>query len=131
MIRRPPRSTRTDTLLPYTTLVRSPRLAAAGAEKGGLGDGDLVPVRLRRGDRTLGGALSWARPAELAPFASNSPFQGLEVPAEVSVARQVLAAPAITLGKKTGARLADGPPNVKIGRPSGRERGCQTVWIPE
>src|SRR3546814_3049764 len=35
MIRRPPRSTRTDTLVPYTTLVRSPRqplpvLAVAG-----------------------------------------------------------------------------------------------------
>src|SRR3546814_10478755 len=28
MIRRPPRSTRTDTLFPYTTLFRSPRLAA-------------------------------------------------------------------------------------------------------
>src|SRR3546814_9386110 len=29
MIRRPPRSTRTDTLFPYTTLFRSARLAAA------------------------------------------------------------------------------------------------------
>src|SRR3546814_811111 len=29
MIRRPPRSTRTDTLFPYTTLFRSPRYAAA------------------------------------------------------------------------------------------------------
>src|SRR3546814_9224773 len=29
MIRRPPRSTRTDTLFPYTTLFRSPRTAAA------------------------------------------------------------------------------------------------------
>src|SRR3546814_8076904 len=28
MIRRPPRSTRTDTLFPYTTLFRSPKLAA-------------------------------------------------------------------------------------------------------
>src|SRR3546814_13886643 len=28
MIRRPPRSTRTDTLFPYTTLFRSPELAA-------------------------------------------------------------------------------------------------------
>src|SRR3546814_7419915 len=28
MIRRPPRSTRTDTLFPYTTLFRSPRLFA-------------------------------------------------------------------------------------------------------
>src|SRR3546814_2655337 len=30
MIRRPPRSTRTDTLFPYTTLFRSTRLAALG-----------------------------------------------------------------------------------------------------
>src|SRR3546814_9922953 len=31
MIRRPPRSTRTDTLFPYTTLFRSARLAARSA----------------------------------------------------------------------------------------------------
>src|SRR3546814_1376134 len=30
MIRRPPRSTRTDTLFPYTTLFRSPFLSPAG-----------------------------------------------------------------------------------------------------
>src|SRR3546814_8199982 len=30
MIRRPPRSTRTDTLFPYTTLFRSPGLGVAG-----------------------------------------------------------------------------------------------------
>src|SRR3546814_10223621 len=30
MIRRPPRSTRTDTLFPYTTLFRSPRQAESG-----------------------------------------------------------------------------------------------------
>src|SRR3546814_2011772 len=33
MIRRPPRSTRTDTLFPYTTLFRSPVLCNAGARK--------------------------------------------------------------------------------------------------
>src|SRR3546814_5015269 len=32
MIRRPPRSTRTDTLFPYTTLFRSPSAADAGAD---------------------------------------------------------------------------------------------------
>src|SRR3546814_14741594 len=32
MIRRPPRSTRTDTLFPYTTLFRSPPLAARSAK---------------------------------------------------------------------------------------------------
>src|SRR3546814_16860618 len=34
MIRRPPRSTRTDTLFPYTTLVRSPRHALRTAAGG-------------------------------------------------------------------------------------------------
>src|SRR3546814_14602897 len=34
MIRRPPRSTRTDTLFPYTTLFRSLRPLAGGREEG-------------------------------------------------------------------------------------------------
>src|SRR3546814_13717805 len=34
MIRRPPRSTRTDTLFPYTTLFRSVRAASLGAPGG-------------------------------------------------------------------------------------------------
>src|SRR3546814_4107212 len=33
MIRRPPRSTRTDTLFPYTTLFRSPHMPVATAPK--------------------------------------------------------------------------------------------------
>src|SRR3546814_7662151 len=33
MIRRPPRSTRTDTLFPYTTLFRSERCPRAGADR--------------------------------------------------------------------------------------------------
>src|SRR3546814_2413897 len=33
MIRRPPRSTRTDTLFPYTTLFRSPRVVRDDAEE--------------------------------------------------------------------------------------------------
>src|SRR3546814_15498062 len=35
MIRRPPRSTRTDTLLPYTTLFRSDRIGIVGANGAG------------------------------------------------------------------------------------------------
>src|SRR3546814_19531189 len=45
MIRRPPRATRTDTLLPYTTLFRS---AAAGLRRGGARAGD-APSRAFRG----------------------------------------------------------------------------------
>src|SRR3546814_11956239 len=57
MIRRPPRSTRTDTLFPYTTLFRSLGRNRAGA-------GDEAPARWkvplatpgRRGDEAVGGA---------------------------------------------------------------------------
>src|SRR3546814_16327716 len=41
MSRRPPRSTRTDTLLPYTTLFRS---VVAGGEEGGAAEGSAVVV---------------------------------------------------------------------------------------
>src|SRR3546814_3950029 len=44
MIRRPPRSTRTDTLFPYTTLFRSRALRREGAGRPGGGDRDDQPV---------------------------------------------------------------------------------------
>jgi len=72
----------------------------------------LIPVRLRRGDRQIGGALSWERPAPLAAFADGSPFEGLRVPADVTVSRQVLAEPSIDLAERTWARLQDGTPLV-------------------
>ena len=75
-------------------------------------DDPLLPVRLRRGGRTIGGAMSWERPARLAPFASDSPFAGLTVPPDVTVSRQVLAEPDLDLATKTWARLADGTPLV-------------------
>src|SRR3546814_17444442 len=42
MIRRPPRSTRTDTLFPYTTLFRSIEVGQPGLLLAGLGQGRLV-----------------------------------------------------------------------------------------
>src|SRR3546814_5059313 len=49
MIRRPPRSTRTDTLFPYTTLFRSGRSRRAGpARLHRLGDGDHALFRFDR-----------------------------------------------------------------------------------
>lgn len=72
----------------------------------------LLPVKLRGGDRSLGGALSWTEPAKLAPFPDASPFAGLAIPADVAVARQVLAEPAPDLAEKTWARLLDGTPLV-------------------
>ncbi|MGQ0445447.1 MAG: DUF4159 domain-containing protein [Beijerinckiaceae bacterium] len=72
--------------------------------------GDLVPVRLRRGGRVLGGAMSWDTPKKLAPFDRESPFFGLAVKDEVTVSRQVLAEPDPGLAAKTWARLSDGTP---------------------
>ena len=48
----------------------------------------------------------------LAPFAPDSPFAGLAIPADVTVSRQVLAEPDLDLASKTWARLADGTPLV-------------------
>ncbi len=73
---------------------------------------DLIPVRLRRGGRDLGGALSWSKPARLAAFPETGPFAGLTPPADVTIHRQVLAEPTLDLGRRTWARLADGTPLV-------------------
>jgi hypothetical protein len=73
---------------------------------------DLVPVRLRLGGRSFGGALSWEEPARLAPFADHTPFAGLTIPDDVHVRRQVLAEPSLDLAAKTWVRLVDGTPLV-------------------
>jgi hypothetical protein len=76
------------------------------------GNDDLVPVRLRRGGRNLGGTLSWDTPKTFAPFTRESPFFGLNVPEEIGVRRQILAEPDGDLASKTWASLADGTPIV-------------------
>ncbi|HEV2677857.1 MAG TPA: DUF4159 domain-containing protein [Aliidongia sp.] len=73
---------------------------------------DLLPVMLRRGGRTIGGAMSWEKPAHLAEFPAGSPFAGLAVPPDVTVDRQVLAEPSVDLAARTWARLSDGTPLV-------------------
>ena len=72
----------------------------------------LLPVKLRNGGRTFGGAMSWSTPATLAPFPPNSPFKDLLVPDDVTVSSQVLAEPAPDLAAHTWARLKDGTPLV-------------------
>ena len=76
------------------------------------GSDDLVPVKLRRGGRALGGALSWTQPQPLAQFESDSPFFGLEISKDIAIKRQVLAQPSADLADRTWARLADGTPLV-------------------
>ena len=87
-----------------------PNLAAGGD--------NLVPTRLRVGDRALGGVMSWSKPSALAEFPANSPFAGLPIPKDVRISQQVLAEPTPDLTDKTWARLADGTPLV-----TGEKRG--------
>ncbi len=92
-----------------------PRLASATDDR-------LVPVDLRRGDRSLGGTLTWGEAQPLAAFTEQSPFKGLTVPPDVTVSRQVLAEPSVDLDRKTWASLADGTPLV-----TAAQRG--TGWV--
>jgi hypothetical protein len=87
-----------------------PRLAQA--------EDDLVPVKLRKGGRTLGGSLTWEKPQHLAAFAADGPFAGVAVPKDVTVGRQVLAEPDAVLATKSWASLEDGTPLV-----TGEHRG--------
>src|SRR3546814_14824673 len=106
MIRRPPRSTRTDTLFPYTTLFRS--------------DAEHPTCRLSSGERRFcrecGSALwlydpSW--PELVHPFASAIDSELPTPPSRVH----------LMLKYKAGWV----EPIVEIGRASGRERVCQYV----
>jgi len=93
-----------------------PRLAQA--------DDDLVPVKLRRGGRSLGGSLTWEKPQHLAAFAADGPFAGLSVPKDVTVNRQVLAEPDAVLATRSWASLEDGTPLV-----TGEHRGKGIVSL--
>lgn len=93
-----------------------PRLAQA--------DDDLVPVKLRRGGRSLGGSLTWEKPQHMASFAADGPFAGLVVPKDVTISRQVLAEPDAVLATKSWASLEDGTPLV-----TGEHRGKGVVSL--
>lgn len=87
-----------------------PRLAASDVGRGS--EDPLLPVRLREGGRSVGGAMSWGEPKALAPFAADTPFFGLAVPDDVTITSQVMAQPDPTLADRVIAQLADGTPLV-------------------
>ena len=72
----------------------------------------LVPVPLRVGERYLAGAMAWGQPQRLASFGPDSPFNGLSIPQDVTISRQVLAEPSAELANRAWARLTDGTPLV-------------------
>lgn len=72
----------------------------------------LMPVRLRAGGRSVGGAMSWGEPKSLAEFSEDSPFFGLSIPPDVTVTAQVMAQPDPALAERVIAQLTDGTPLV-------------------
>ncbi|HKK97868.1 MAG TPA: BatA domain-containing protein, partial [Marivita sp.] len=68
-----------------------PRLAASDVSREE--EDPLMPVRLRAGGRSVGGAMSWGEPKALAAFPEESPFFGLNIPSDVTVSAQVMAQP--------------------------------------
>jgi len=93
-------------------LVRFAGLRMAASDLSRREEDVLMPVRLRAGGRTVGGAMSWGEPKALQPFPENSPFYGLQIPDDVSVTSQVLAQPDPNLAGRVIAALADGTPLV-------------------
>src|SRR3546814_13576880 len=125
MIRRPPRSTRTDTLFPYTTLFRSVFL-----ERGAAPDAALV---LRVLPEVVVVLAALADVGDLGVGIEHGEDVGLEL---------VEARRAGQFGFGAGVLLAHpGQPPVagdvcqpqvrvgEIGRASGRERGCQSALV--
>src|SRR3546814_17681148 len=127
MIRRPPRSTRTDTLFPYTTLFRSPRLVPD----------PVLHARLRRDHIDMSTKRKQAQP----PVEVNgSAKQPLGMPAadflrdywqkKPLLIRHALPGFVSPIEPEALARLAfaDAAPSrlVQIGRAALRERGGQS-----
>jgi uncharacterized protein DUF4159/aerotolerance regulator-like protein len=87
-----------------------PRVAASDVSR--IDEDPLMPVRLRSGGRSVGGAMSWGSPKTLAPFHEASPFFGLGIPEDVAINAQVMAQPDPTLAERVIAELSDGTPLV-------------------
>ncbi|CAI3925502.1 unnamed protein product [Commensalibacter communis] len=72
----------------------------------------LIPLPLLQGTRELGGAMTWEKPQKIAPFPQESPFNGLTIPRDVTISKQVLVKPTLDNDKYIWAKLEDGTPLV-------------------
>src|SRR3546814_20783458 len=118
MIRRPPRSTRTDTLFPYTTLFRSVPLQRADEEAVGLGlrhepDADsghdaaagLHEESVQRRADATGKAVAAARHVEVAEAGAHNEADGQHDPDATDVLGAVAVARLDAAATEAGAHL--------------------------
>src|SRR3546814_10209068 len=126
MIRRPPRSTRTDTLFPYTTLFRSParrgwwrrRLRAEGAERG-----DEAPIECRAGSVEEHERRRLAAGAQQAPVARPHVHRAVTEAGDRLLGQDVEQHPLVV------GRLAEAPRVVEAGARSGAPRARKSTRL--
>src|SRR3546814_16646480 len=111
MIRRPPRTTRTDTLFPYTTLFRSQGQAAALAASLAAASQPLGVITMNAVLKTEIHAIETAAPLEVADPTKNL----------------ILVPLSQLLPRRSKRNVRTTPRQSKIGRASCRERVCQYV----
>src|SRR3546814_19614636 len=128
MVRRPPRSTRTDTLFPYTTLFRS-QVRVPAVEPGG---DHRAPHRRHIGPRAVVNYLRAERDLDLPDVARK--INAANGWGKVARRRRALTGEALPEFVAAVRGLGDDlPPDLtgtqrdQIGRAAGRERGCQSV----
>src|SRR3546814_18882167 len=94
MIRRPPRSTRTDTLFPYTTLFRSRKKGQCfdKLSTNGLNKPHFVASRLRANDLNRGSIGASTRPLHVAALRRDMHRQPVPVHSQHDLARQAAGA---------------------------------------
>src|SRR3546814_13077125 len=123
MIRRPPRSTRTDTLFPYTTLFRSDGRFLRGAG----GSRPQEEAVDQRADRLAEAAAARGHAARRPPVARSQ--EGYPAPprraAQERAGRDAVRAAGLHEPAERIAGRLD--PDMEIGRASCRERVCQYV----
>lgn len=69
-----------------------------------------VAVPMQKGERALGGDLTWENTQNLALFSENSPFYGIELHDNITLKKHILAKPEEAQDKNVWARLEDGIP---------------------
>jgi Domain of unknown function (DUF4159)/Aerotolerance regulator N-terminal len=99
-------------------------LLFAGPRNTGLTNA-LLPITIRPATRSLSGAMSWGKPANLGPWPANSPFAGLTIPADVAVRQQWLTEPGLATTAQSWAQLSDATPLVSA---QNRGRGLVVLF---
>src|SRR3546814_16067606 len=119
MIRRPPRSTRTDTLFPYTTLFRSPRCVDRTAQVVRLRD-----RRHRAGGRAQAGPLARRR-------RHGADAERMTTRTEDTFPRQSARTQRFTLGAPRNVTVSPDGARVAFLRSGGPEDPVPPLWVPD